>query len=300
MELDYTRSSHLARCRPKPLGKDVDSSSDSTNASPNALSGLCSFASTPLQSAPASSSHAKLDVPHHLATVDGNQGNLALLEDKVRQLELLRSPLGLLPPPGLSMPDITSRGSELHNSGLCKPCAFFHKQQGCQNGSDCLFCHVCPAGELGSRKREKRSVLQRKSTTHLEDLESSTDEADDFVSVGSALHGTGTCKPCAFFHKADGCQNGRECNHCHLCPPGTLAARRKEKKGLKVFNKTTPKRVISLESSIFQSCQAAVPSSGYATMDDIGGAISESAASAPPGLFLPPLILAPVSGSAKQ
>jgi len=51
-------------------------------------------------------------------------------------------------------------------------------------------------------------------------------------SVGSAAHETGTCKPCAFLWKdpkQPGCQNGRECVFCHLCPPGEVKIRKKQK-----------------------------------------------------------------------
>merc|ERR1711904_702 len=51
-------------------------------------------------------------------------------------------------------------------------------------------------------------------------------------SVGSAAHETGTCKPCAFLWKdpkQPSCQNGRECTFCHLCPPGEVKKRKKEK-----------------------------------------------------------------------
>jgi len=48
-------------------------------------------------------------------------------------------------------------------------------------------------------------------------------------SVGSALHGTGLCKPCAWLWKGSGCQNGVECLHCHACPEGELQARKKAK-----------------------------------------------------------------------
>jgi hypothetical protein len=49
-------------------------------------------------------------------------------------------------------------------------------------------------------------------------------------SVGSALHGTGKCQPCAWFWKAGrGCQDGANCDHCHLCPEGELKARKKAK-----------------------------------------------------------------------
>merc|ERR1712045_578431 len=38
-----------------------------------------------------------------------------------------------------------------------------------------------------------------------------------FPSVGSALHGTGMCKPCCWFWKPEGCKNKEACFHCHLC-----------------------------------------------------------------------------------
>ncbi|CAK8998322.1 Hypothetical protein SCF082_LOCUS5592 [Durusdinium trenchii] len=46
-------------------------------------------------------------------------------------------------------------------------------------------------------------------------------------SVGSVLHGRG-CKPCAWFWKAQGCKNGRECLHCHLCTSKEARNRKKQ------------------------------------------------------------------------
>merc|ERR1719321_571334 len=46
---------------------------------------------------------------------------------------------------------------------------------------------------------------------------------------GSMLHGTGHCSPCAWYWKPKNCQNGMECQFCHLCPDGELKARRKAK-----------------------------------------------------------------------
>jgi hypothetical protein len=51
-------------------------------------------------------------------------------------------------------------------------------------------------------------------------------------STGSAAHENGTCKPCAFLWKdpkEPGCQNGQACSFCHLCPPGEVKRRKKEK-----------------------------------------------------------------------
>lgn len=46
-------------------------------------------------------------------------------------------------------------------------------------------------------------------------------------SAGSMLHGTGECKPCAWFWRPQGCDNGGECRHCHLCLRGELKERKK-------------------------------------------------------------------------
>lgn len=49
------------------------------------------------------------------------------------------------------------------------------------------------------------------------------------ISVGSAGHEQGLCKPCAFFH-TKGCSNGAACTHCHLCLPGEKRRRRTVRK----------------------------------------------------------------------
>lgn len=49
-----------------------------------------------------------------------------------------------------------SKGSELHGSGNCKPCAWFWRPQGCANGMDCQHCHQCTAAELRARKKAKK------------------------------------------------------------------------------------------------------------------------------------------------
>jgi len=52
----------------------------------------------------------------------------------------------------------TSKGSELHGTGECRPCAWFWKSVGCQNGSACQHCHLCPEGELRARKKAKAAA----------------------------------------------------------------------------------------------------------------------------------------------
>mmetsp|Transcript_47079 Transcript_47079/g.111826 ORF Transcript_47079/g.111826 Transcript_47079/m.111826 type:complete len:235 (-) Transcript_47079:37-741(-) len=49
-------------------------------------------------------------------------------------------------------------------------------------------------------------------------------------SLGSQMHGTTSCKPCAWFWRPQGCANGEECGHCHLCSAAELKARKKAKK----------------------------------------------------------------------
>jgi len=50
----------------------------------------------------------------------------------------------------------------------------------------------------------------------------------ELPSVGSALHLSGRCKPCAFLH-TKGCASGLSCTFCHLCEPGEKKLRQKEK-----------------------------------------------------------------------
>lgn len=44
-----------------------------------------------------------------------------------------------------------------------------------------------------------------------------------------AKHFAGQCKPCAYFFKNETCRWGGQCSFCHLCPPGEIKARKKEK-----------------------------------------------------------------------
>jgi hypothetical protein len=62
-----------------------------------------------------------------------------------------------------------SIGSADHESGTCKPCAFLWKDvknPGCQNGMDCVFCHLCPPGEVKRRKKQK--MFMRKVAKNLQ------------------------------------------------------------------------------------------------------------------------------------
>merc|ERR1712039_703065 len=47
-----------------------------------------------------------------------------------------------------------------------------------------------------------------------------------------AQHYAGLCEPCAWFWKPSGCHRGDNCKFCHICPDGTLKARKKIKQAM--------------------------------------------------------------------
>mmetsp|Transcript_17791 Transcript_17791/g.41455 ORF Transcript_17791/g.41455 Transcript_17791/m.41455 type:complete len:199 (+) Transcript_17791:83-679(+) len=57
--------------------------------------------------------------------------------------------------------DMPSKGSALHAGGLCRPCAWFWKPQGCNSGKNCSYCHLCPEGELKERKKMKVAAMRK-------------------------------------------------------------------------------------------------------------------------------------------
>jgi hypothetical protein len=274
-------------------------------------------------------------------------------------------------------PEVPTIGSALHRLEQCRPCGFFYKASGCHFESNCHYCHLCPEGELKSRKKAKLAMLRsalaapsgeevsvsgamvrsstdaheapattasttalstrtnvplaklvepalprrlavstpdatapsclaerlealmahagnvkvkntfievvaddddvpqemmtrrfrrartepaatlctafaeepavspavhsrnRARTQHFEsplgvDIEAAGNEllhplAQPSYSLGSEQHDGGDCRPCAWHHRSDGCRNGAECRHCHLCPEGELKFRRKDK-----------------------------------------------------------------------
>jgi len=58
-------------------------------------------------------------------------------------------------PPAAGAPDLRTQGSALHQKGKCKPCAFAFREEGCRNGADCPFCHMCTKGDKQRRKQEQ-------------------------------------------------------------------------------------------------------------------------------------------------
>ena len=150
-------------------------------------------------------------------------------------------------PPGASdaaYAPLPSRGSGGHDTGACRPCVWHWKPQGCFRGSECGHCHLCPQSEIRTRRKERAATLRPIFTRspavgHGRGGQSIPDGSEDggvsppdgaagmssAVSAGSGMHGTGDCRPCAWFWKEGGCQNGEACRRCHLCSEGELLRR---------------------------------------------------------------------------
>lgn len=93
-----------------------------------------------------------VQVPQHDQVVGnmGPRGSLQLAE--------------LITEPPLGSPDFPTVGSKNHGSNGCKPCAFIWKEQGCQNGVTCPFCHLCDAGEKKRRAKDKKEKVRSMRT----------------------------------------------------------------------------------------------------------------------------------------
>jgi len=58
-----------------------------------------------------------------------------------------------------------SAGANRHFGLECRPCAWNWRPSGCQNGSACIFCHICPKEALRERRRqtERRRKEERQA-----------------------------------------------------------------------------------------------------------------------------------------
>jgi len=281
-ELKARKKSKVATLRAsKPQAIDLGDSSIQTAAEPAIIATeACRASQTPL-----SKDAAPAKVALANATVSTPQ-----------------SPDGLtaLASSSLGTADLPSKGASLHPNH-CRPCAWFYKPQGCNNGKECGHCHACPDGELKNRRKAKVASLRLdgdspsdfRATNSLSSVEHDAGSASmgmtaqsfqpgmldhpfasslvphqqmldiscdspsihtnmlppmspmspmspslysmlmpavgSLPSIGSAMHGSGKCKPCAWFWKQRGCLNGQECGHCHICPDGEIKSRRMEK-----------------------------------------------------------------------
>jgi hypothetical protein len=87
------------------------------------------------------------------------------------------------------------------------------------------------------------------------------------LSLGSSYHGTGLCKPCAFFWKPEGCGKGLSCQHCHLCPQGELQTR----KGKKLATAKQGGQTMGVMEGKMQ--QPATPADARAPVLDLGARV---------------------------
>jgi len=60
--------------------------------------------------------------------------------------------------PQLGSPELPTVGSRDHHLGACKPCAFHHREGGCESGMNCEFCHLCEKGAKKQRQKEKLAL----------------------------------------------------------------------------------------------------------------------------------------------
>jgi len=58
--------------------------------------------------------------------------------------------------PKFKLNEVPSVGSVGHDTGDCRPCAFF-LTKGCENGTKCTFCHLCDSGEKKRRLKAKKA-----------------------------------------------------------------------------------------------------------------------------------------------
>lgn len=93
-------------------------------------------------------------------------------------------------------PGEPSLGASEHGTGNCKPCAWFHHVEGCRHAQQCEFCHMCPAGEIKKRKKDKQRLIKTMRHSLLEDDHLSTpDEAssrENSLLVNPTTHPTFT------------------------------------------------------------------------------------------------------------
>jgi len=54
-----------------------------------------------------------------------------------------------------------SLGSEGHDDGSCRPCAWYWRTAGCIKDSNCDYCHLCDEAAMKRRKRQRVNALRK-------------------------------------------------------------------------------------------------------------------------------------------
>lgn len=115
-----------------------------------------------------------------------------------------------------------------------------------------------------------------------EDGPTKKDPSSFSVSYGSADHGTGQCRPCAWLHKsAEGCRHGENCEYCHLCPPGEIKRRKRDKLVSRALE--ARQKQLHLEEVRWQKLEQA--------KQRLSSAQPQTSEPPPPPLFAAPLLM---------
>lgn len=147
-----------------------------------------------------------------------------------------------VPPPPVLPPVLASLGSLEHGSGRCRPCSLVWQFGGCPAGRSCNHCHLCPEEDARMMVQARLAGIHFRPDTlgfaggnsnssgcTTASTASTPRSAPTQQSIGSVLHASSHCSPCAWFWKPQGCNNGAVCGRCHFCPPGEVKTRRKAK-----------------------------------------------------------------------
>jgi hypothetical protein len=98
-----------------------------------------------------------LKVEDHILQVLGFGEHVPAMQPQVFGSVLSTSPVAALPEDDLGSPTCPTVGSQAHQFGTCRPCAFIFSK-GCTNGVLCPFCHLCDPAERKRRAKDKRSA----------------------------------------------------------------------------------------------------------------------------------------------
>lgn len=66
--------------------------------------------------------------------------------------------------------EFPSKGSVLHSTGQCRPCAWFWRPSSCSKGSDCDYCHLCIAGVLENAVKTRRREARRERRLAMKEM----------------------------------------------------------------------------------------------------------------------------------
>ncbi|CAJ1422409.1 unnamed protein product, partial [Effrenium voratum] len=162
----------------------------------------------------------------------------------VQASQIVRSTLGLGPPPGLAAsgpmwiaPGDSDLGEGARGPSYVGPGEVRRELQDFQDGQG-LSGLMTRAGEIEFGRDYLQALFSDDAVTDGRVPWPPT----PLPSRGSAKHSAGECRPCAWFWKK-GCLNGELCQHCHLCPEGEIRRKKKAKnEGRDKYNIDMPLR----------------------------------------------------------